>query len=496
MNLISTIARSMATVLAFATIVPSVQSQTLEQIERNQPATFVDGVESYIYGYPLLMFGVTGRTATTVPDATTKLGGAPLNQFGKEMRLPDATFTSVVLPSTTTLYASSFLNLSAEPVILHIPYMGNRFFLLQMLDGWTNVSTKSPGSRQGSQEGDYALVGPDFKGQLPFGLRDTIQMPTNSMWIIGRIYTNGTTADVRDVVQFIYPGLTLTPLSRFRRGPYTPPDDLPIQPLADVITTPLNQVAGMDACAFFQNMAAVMMYNKPIPGQDDAILPRLAGVGLFQDRSFDCTAIDKDQMDTLQQAVIAARTFLNIAPTPPPTSTKWTLSLGVGDYGNNYLLRAEVAKDALGANNPSDAVYGYTTTDGSGANLDGAHSYKIHFAAPGASEGIPPVNPKGFWSVTIYNANGTLVANEAAASAGVNYNAIGVPYVQGHMAQFNMDGSLDLYLQSTAPPAGTAFKNWLPTPTSGNYIVFLRAYWPDPAILNGSWIPPAIMKTN
>jgi hypothetical protein len=470
------------------------KAQTLQQIENGQPQLFVDAVESYIYGYPLMMVGVTGRTATTVPDAMTKLGAAPLNQFGKELRLPDATFKDVVLPSTTTLYASSFLNLAEEPVILHIPYMGNRFFLLQMLDGWTNVSMKSPGSRLGSQEGDYALVGPNWNGQLPFGLRETIQMPTNTMWIIGRIYTNGTQWDLNEVVQFIYPGLTLTPLSRFRRGPYTPPSDLPVQPYADVKTTPLNQVAGMDACAFFQNMAAMMIYNRPIAGQDDAMLPKLANVGLFQDHYYDCTAIGRDTMDTLQKGVAAARAFLNIAPTPPQTATKWTMSLGVGTYGDNYLLRAEVAKDALGANNPIDAVYGYTTNDGTNALLDGANNYKIHFAPPGVSQGIPPVNPKGFWSVTIYNADGTLVANDAATNAGVNYNAIGVPYVQGHMAQFNMDGSLDLYLQTNPPPAGTAFKNWLPTPKTGNYIVFLRMYWPDQTIQSGQWIPPAIVK--
>src|SRR5215813_1522672 len=112
--------------------------QTLQSIEDGQPQLFIDAVETYIYGYPLMMIGVTGRTATTVPDTATKLGAAPLNQFGKEPRLPDPSFKDVVLPSTTTLYASSFLNLGAEPMILHIPHMGNRFFLLQMLDGWTN----------------------------------------------------------------------------------------------------------------------------------------------------------------------------------------------------------------------------------------------------------------------------------------------------------------------------------------------------------------------
>jgi hypothetical protein len=77
--------------------------QTLEELQREVSPALVDGVVSYIYGYPLMMFGVTGRTATTVPDAMTKLGAAPLNQFGKELVLPNASFTAVVLPSTSTL---------------------------------------------------------------------------------------------------------------------------------------------------------------------------------------------------------------------------------------------------------------------------------------------------------------------------------------------------------------------------------------------------------
>ena len=94
--------------------------QSLEDIQRLFPGVVADGVLAYIYGYPLMMFGVTGRTGTAVPNGTTKLGGAPLNQFGKENRLPDYTFTTVVLPSTSTLYASSFMNLCLEPMVMHI----------------------------------------------------------------------------------------------------------------------------------------------------------------------------------------------------------------------------------------------------------------------------------------------------------------------------------------------------------------------------------------
>jgi hypothetical protein len=464
--------------------------QTLEEIERT-PGPFADAVKSYIYGYPLLMFGVTGRTGTTVPNDHTRLGGAPLNQFGKEMVLPDYTFTAVVLPSTTTFYASSFLNLKEEPVILHIPSV-DRFFILQMLDGWTEVSPLSPGSRLGSQQGDYALVGPDFKGTLPDTIHNVIPMPTNLMWIIGRFYTTGTQSDMDDVFNNIYPGLTLTPLSKYINPPYIRPDDLPVAPLVDFITPPLRQVAGMDACAFFGNMAALMQYNLPIPKQDDDILPTLTGVGLVPGSPFDCT-LNPGILPALQLGVATARKLLPLAPTPPQTRTGWTVALDVGTYGDHYLLRAEVALGALGANNPEDAVYGYTQNDGTGTDLDGTKNYTIHFGPPSDKrQGLPPVN--GFWSLTIYDHLGKLVKSP---DPNVKYNAIGGAEVQAHKACFNADGSLDLYLQPAAPTNALAYCNWLPTPnTTDAYIAFLRMYWPKEAILHREWVPPPIVKAN
>ena len=474
--------------------------QTLEDLESNQSPIFVNAVDAYIYGYPLLMFGVTGRTATTTPNDHTRLGSAPLNVFGKEPTLPDYTFQQVVLPSTTTLYTSSFLNLQAEPVILHIPDMQGRFFIMQMLDAWTEVSPQSPSPRLNSQPGDYALVGPDFTGTLPSGFEAVIKIPTNSMWILGRIYTTGTEADVEGIKSNIYPYLTLTPLSLWQQHKtYQLPDPLPLEPMVDFVTPPLRQVAAMDACAFFGGMGAMMQYNYPIPTQDDAIVEKLTALGFTKQKDsaaynpYDCTTATT-QLPTLQLAVAAARVLLSQAPPPLPTKTFWTMATtGIGEYGNRYLLRAEVAQRALGANNPQDAVYGYTQNDGLNSPLDGTQSYHIHFSPPGSTAGhsIPPVN--GFWSVTIYNANGTLVKNQDALDHNVLYNAIGGQMVQGHSACFNKDGSLDLYLQPTAPAGGTAFCNWLPTPgTSGPYIVFLRMYWPSNAILTKDWIPPRI----
>ena len=307
--------------------------QALQNIERSSPLLVGDGVLGYIYGYPLLMFGVTGRTANTVPDAMTKLGAAPLNQFGKEMVLPDASFTAVVLPSTSTLYASSFLNLCQEPVILHLPNFGGRFFIMQMLDGWTEVSAQSPGSRLSSPEGDYALVGPPCEGypqaEIPQNVVETIKMPTSSMWIIGRIYTTGEKSNIDYITSNLYKGLTLTPLSKYKAGQtYTPPDTLSVQPLADTVTPPVRQVDGMDACAFFGNLAAMMNFNPPVPGQDEQLVQSLARVGVVAGQPFDCTTLRADKLASLQRSIVLAKQILdNVPATRPPRRDGRSLSM-------------------------------------------------------------------------------------------------------------------------------------------------------------------------
>jgi hypothetical protein len=498
---------SAAVTLAVAMTGMRGNGQTLEEITSNSPIDIADGARSYIYGYPLMLMGVTSRTATNVPNATTKLAAPPLNQFGKELVLPDASFKAVVLPSTSTLYASSFLDLCREPVILHVPNMHGRFFVLQMLDGWTEVSTQSPGSRQHSPAGDYALVGPTCKGNeqplITGNFQDTIRFPTSSMWIIGRIYTNGSKSDVDDIADNIYPELTLTPWSKFKSGlNYNPPDDLGVQPIADVTTPPLRQVDGMDVCAFYQNLAAMLNYNPPIAGQDNALVRVLERVGVTnltvlpravnKTKTFDCTQLTPEKVESLQKGIDLGKKILASVPATQPTSTGWTVSLDVGTYDRRYLLRAEVAQQALGANRAEDAVYGYTQTDGGGTSLKGSNNYTIHFERPHVPEGIPPVNKGGFWSLTIYDLQGKLVPWPNTAET-LQWNAVGDPYVQNHKACFNNDGSLDLYLQPDEPPAGSKQKcNWLPTPKGAGYIAFLRLYWPDQVVLNGNWIPPKI----
>ncbi len=213
----------------------------------------------------------------------------------------------------------------------------------------------------------------------------------------------------------------------------------------------------------------------------------------------------------MQLAVITGRRILAQPPQQSLTPTNWNVSLDVGDYGVRYLLRAIVAKNALGANRPQDAVYGYGLYDsGTGGKLTdhllhGPNKYVLHFKAPTAqksAEEIPPVDGNGFWSITMYNIDGTLVDNKVAPFHALSTNGTHAREVEAHFSCPNADGSLDVYVQSTPPSDAKQLCNWLESPqatsanNNGQFILFLRMYWPDEAILNGHWYPPGADKTN
>jgi len=253
----------------------------------------------------------------------------------------------------------------------------------------------------------------------------------------------------------------------------------------------------------------MMKTNSPLLPQDEQTVKRLAKIGIVPGSPFDCSdpSIEPQTKAALKLATVAGRAAVeNLGSAIPSTNSNWFfLTKFLGDYKGHYLIRAVVANKALGANLPEDAIYGYATSDGSDQVFKIKNKYKLHFNPSGAPSGqLPPVNPKGFWSVTIYNWDGTLV-NRDDIPVDTAYNAIGVgpfgPTIQNHTACFNPDKSMDLYFQVDQPSGGIELCNWIPLPKKGNpdstkndFIVFLRMYWPDAGVLHGRWTPPAVTQ--
>jgi hypothetical protein len=488
--------------------------------------TFDNAFDAYVYGYPLVMMGVTLQQLNNTPTEPTSggAGGAPMNQFALQTQWPGPEAKNVVLLSTSTLYMIASLNLKDEPIVMDLPAFTNpdgspRFFIMQVLDGWTNVINNTPGSRVKSQPGKYVFVGSDYKIKgNEFEGMTVIRMDTNTTWIIGRVFSDGAPEDLAWINEEIYPKLILKPLSQIHNKSYTP-ENAPIDPVVDVTTAPFYQLQQMDASAFFGRMAAMMNYNAPLDTEKDAeMIEKLKEIGFnFNPEenpaiSFDFTELDEDKQVTLQAGLEAAAQFLEAGVSSKnPKTNHWVFPRYkfLGDYGTNYKNRASIARWALGANRVEDTVYGYAKFDGNGNHLSGDFKYTIDFTD------LPPVEDGAFWSVTIYNSDGTLVENSNAKSAGVNYSSIGQPMIENHPVT-PINGGIKLYLQADAPADANEFNNWLPIPSNEElkdtlgFIVFLRLYSPvlwgaekedskSPIYLvkgtdNTNWIPPSIKK--
>lgn len=204
-------------------------------------------IDAYIYGFPLVLMDITKNVLTATPTLTpTK---APINQLLYKRTFPDPSFTEIVSPNADTLYSQAWIDVSQEPIILTVPAMGDRYYLFPLLDEWTNVFF-SPGTRTtGNGKGFFAITGPRWKGVLPNGVKE-VKAPTDVVWMIGRIQTNGPSDFA--TVNKLQDQFKLTPL-RDWGTPYTPPVNVPVKSNIDSKTAPISQVLKMDGIAFLRN---------------------------------------------------------------------------------------------------------------------------------------------------------------------------------------------------------------------------------------------------
>jgi hypothetical protein len=435
--------------------------------ETPAPDTRLIAQKAYTFAYPMVVMEMTRRATTLGGGGYSTL----VNRFANALVFPDDRFRQVIRPNADTLYSVSWLDLSKEPILLHVPDTQGRYYLFQLLDAWSETIA-SPGKRTtGTGEGWFAIVGPGWKGNLPPGAK-RIDCPTNMAWLLGRTQTNSA-ADY-DLVHKIQRGYKLVPLSSYPEEPPAAAYD-PSQPPARSNVAPPAQVAQMSASEFFQTFAQILSAN-PAHGEDAAMMAQIASIGIVAGKPFPAKKFSDVKLkaidDGVHDAAVALAAFDGTRL--PAGRTGWTLPGKYGRYGTNYQMRAIVARYFFGALPAEDAVYLSCLRDAAAQPFTGAQRYVMHFD----KGGLPPV--QAFWSLSLYDDQGYFAANSIKRFAIGDRDAL----------KFNADGSLDLYIQHDSPGADKE-ANWLPAPAAGFNLV-LRMYWPEEQAIKGTWIPPAV----
>jgi len=431
-----------------------------------------DAIDVYIYGYSLVTMDMTRKFMTNY--ATIQGDRGPMGQIIKLRNYPAVDDHAVTAPNADTLYTTAWIDVSKEPWVLGIPDMGDRYYLMPMLDGWTDVF-QVPGKRTtGGKAQKYAITGPGWSGTLPEGVTE-YKSPTGMVWILGRIYCTGTPDDYAKV-HALQDKFSLVPLSSYGK-PYTPvPGE--VDNALDMKTAVRDQVDSIGVNEYFTYLAKLMKTNPPAAA-DAPIVAKMAKIGIIPGQDFDPSklgAFDKEAIKVVPRlSQVKIMEYFKTAAVPV---NGWAiLTKNIGLYGTDYLQRALVTAIGLGANRPQDAIYPTSEKDADGKEYDGTKNYVMHF-----DKGqLPPVD--GFWSLTMYDASFFFVPNPLKRYT----------LSQRNKLITNPDGSVDLYLQAGSP--GKAKEaNWLPAPKA-KFIPMLRLYWPKetpPSILDGSWKPPAI----
>ncbi|TDF82355.1 DUF1254 domain-containing protein [Pseudomonas sp. H9] len=429
------------------------------------------GIDAYTYLYPLLSMDLTRKQFTNI-EPGKEIGKGPMNTFVNMPKYPPADFKGVVRPNFDTLYSAAWLDLTKEALVISTPDTEGRFYLLPMLDMWTDVFA-SPGWRTtGTQAGNFLVTPPGWSGTVAQGFTQ-LPAPTPYVWIIGRTKTDGE-ADY-PAVQKIQAGYKVTPLSQW--GQAAEPVTAQIDPSVDMKTPPKTQVDSMSAAQYFAYAAELLKVNPP-HSTDQPIIAQMKKIGLEPGKSFDIDKLDPALKQALETVPAEAQELMKWkVASLARVANGWSMNTDtMGVYGNYYLKRAIVAQQGLGANLPEDAIYPLNLTDDTGQPLNGANQYTLHFDK-GAT---PPVN--AFWSVTLYDSEGFQVGNVLNRFAVSSW----MPF------KSNADGSLDLYIQHESPGKDKE-TNWLPAP-EGAFNLTMRLYGPKADALTGKWNPPPVKR--
>lgn len=435
--------------------------------DRQSIISEAEAQQIYDYAYPLVIMKISQDLMLTVPFRERSVP----NHFihFKQLAMPEN--RAVVLGNRNTLYSVGWVDLSKGPVVFEIPDMGERYYVMPLLDAWTNTF-KSFGSRTtGQQVQKYFIVNSEWSGQVPAGFVK-VDSPTNMVWITGRIQAdNPEDAVSAGKLQDQYKLMTFAQYL----GASDPFADYAPEFMAMHVRKPVPYSLQMTAEHFYDSFFSMWAANAS-PKADMAMIQilnkagiRSSGISKFVDLAPDVQEIMRAGLK-FKQAKYAKDFYGGTSQSEP-----WIFNRErMGVWGTDFERRTYWAMWGLGANLVEDAVYGVSQLDEKLKPLQGHNVYKIHFEP----NNLPPTS--AFWSVTNYDEEGYLEANEQ------NRYSLG----SNNELKYNADGSLDFYLSNSKPEIADV--NWVPAP-KGNFKTLLRIYWPDEKILKGQWsLPPLI----
>jgi hypothetical protein len=418
--------------------------------------------QAYVFGFPALELQRLRYNFAFAPEARLHTA---FNTFRHIRVLATPNSREVTAPNNDTLYSTAWLDLSAGPVRLTTPPLGERYYSYAFMDFFTNVFEIVGRRNAPGGDGAYLIVGPDWQGEAPAGSR-LIRSATNAVWLLARFLVDG--ADDIPAVHALQDRSVLD-------GPELAPDGR--HEARQRLT--VNGRTEPDAVRVFNALNSILTENPPLPA-DGPTMARLAAIGIGPGRVF---RTDTPEIAAaVERGVAQARARIDHGAATlreGPADGRWSRPPdAVGDFGVDYDLRATIALYLIAALPPQEAMYLSTQSDSEGHPLRGEHAYAIRFS----KDLLPPVN--AFWSLTMYEL-------DEAGRAWLVRNSLRRGSIGDRTAglRYEPDGGLEIQIaREWADPS-----NCLPAP-EGPFMLCMRVYEAKQALLDGSYALPPVER--
>ncbi|MEH6577951.1 MAG: DUF1254 domain-containing protein [Amphritea sp.] len=419
------------------------------------------GIQAYVYGLPLAIFD-RERVRRLNPKMLERIKHlcpcAPINQIGHMNKLATSQDQLPYTPNNDTVYSGVAVELKDEPLIFSAPDIEDRYWSVQITDTYFDNFLYLGSRATDGKGGHHAFVGPDWQGELP---DDVIvhRAPTNSILIAVRIGVLPDNPADLAVVNKLQHQFHTTSLSNWGSE----------EGFGKANAPQMKRKTYSGELAFYEKFADLLAENPPTADHAAALAP-FKSIGIELGKPFDAQSLDEATRRGMARALKDGKEIMRWKVKYRGTAypTRWN-NLHEGSYGYHYINRAEGALEGLIVHDREEAVYFSTYEDGEARLLDASRNYRLHFD----KDQLPPVEGKGFWSLTMYGTDFQLVDNA------INRYAIGD---RSKGLKYNPDGSLDVYVQHE-PPKGHE-SNWLPTAAQGLFRINYRIYTPGPSAIN------------
>ncbi|MEI6056741.1 MAG: DUF1254 domain-containing protein [Lentisphaerota bacterium] len=443
--------------------------------------TYTLALQAATYGAPIVtMYALrhndsVGPKAKAKPNSIWRMNDISTPELSKE--------SGYVTPNVNTIYGFGFMDLRQEPVILTVPDSNGLYYMVQIVDMWTNAFAYVGGKTTGYKGGVFALTTPQWKGKLPAELK---VIECSTPWILLQprvhVYKDGK-LDIKNAKKVLEDIKTVT-LSQYL-GNISPEPSKYSYMAPNVVNSdlPVSALEYNDPLQFWEILADAMNENPPPANQIEALIPMFKPLGIEFGKPWDRSKLRPIVLDAMEKAASDIGPMLALLPVGTLDNFAFLPPTTIGNFGTDYRTRAVIGRVGLTANIPYEAIYWNYSHDSKSNMLSGSKKYTMTF-----KKEIPCYEP-GFWSITMYDKT-----NNYTVSNPINRYMLGSDTPE---MMKNSDGSFTLYIQKDSPGKDKE-TNWLPSP-SGLFYLTGRSYAPKPEFIKiltdpESWPIPAVIE--